>query len=241
MERAARSRKDRQEPRISVDVIDDLLFTGAALASAVEHRRLPIDLHRVESNWIPYITAFDEAAGAVVVRAELSDHVPTVLKVRAIASIGAVPVVLADRPSPAHARRLIQAGAHGVLTREHSFDALLQALLDLARDSKSSPRTGALRPAGPSGFERLDGFDAGVSEVRLSDRELQVASLYVGRSAPSATVIAELLGVPFASVRTYLQRARAALRPLGPTSNRESLHRMLVSDGWVDAGDGQRD
>lgn len=200
----------------SVDVIDDLLFVGPAFEGAVRQRQLPLTVRRVESNWIAYIQTFDQAADVVILRSELNDHVPTILKVRALREIAVLPVVLADDPSPEHRWRLMHEGAAAVLTRDDSFEHLIAStLVSGASVEGAAPTT--------------------VSDARLSDRELQVAALYSGSEAPSATVIAGILGVPLASVRTHLQRARVALRVVGPTSNRASLGRALALDGWTDS------
>ena len=66
-------------------------------------------------------------------------------------------------------------------------------------------------------------------DVYLSDRQLQVACLFAGRTAPSAQRIAEVLGLPVSSVRTHLQRARRALG----AANREELRARLIEDGWM--------
>ncbi|WP_353114310.1 hypothetical protein [Microbacterium sp.] len=202
--------------QITVDVVDDALFTGVALAAITRDRGLSTVVRRVESGWIQYISEFDDASGVVVVRSRLDDHVPTVLKVRALARIGVLPVILLDEPNAALETRLIEAGAADVLTREDDIEELLTAISEVR--PMSTPVSVAL------------------SDVRLSDRELQVACLYVGRTAPSTPVLATLLGIPHASVCKYLQRARTALRAVGDTSTRAALRQVLLRDGWVDAG-----
>lgn len=199
--------------KISVDVVDDVLFVGPALRAAMSSRRLPVVVRRVETNWIVYTAQLDAAADVVVVRDELNDHVPTVLKARALARAGATPVVIAEEPTEAHVRRLAEAGARLILTREDSIDDLIAFLL---------------RPEAHSPLEALP-----VDGVRLSDRELQVACLYAGRAAPSTAVLATSLGIPLSSTRTHLQRARAALSQVGPASLREQLRDRLVEGGWM--------
>lgn len=211
---------------MSIDVIDDLLFIGAALSAQAQRKdhtnaAHPFTLQRVETSWISYIASFDEAAGVVILRAELKDHVPTVLKVRALSAIGALPIVLADQPSKPHISRLLQAGAIRVFTRDHSFADLQATLRQMHRVIDTAS-------------EQREARAASISDVQLSDRELQVAIVYVGATAPSATAIASLLGLPYTSVRTYLQRARVSLRQVAATSTREFLHNALVADGWID-------
>ncbi|MGF3055971.1 hypothetical protein [Microbacterium sp. YY-01] len=201
---------------VTVDIIDDAFFIGPALQSFTNHARPPLIVRRTESNWIPYIADFDDASGVVIVRSNLADHVPAVLKVRALSRIGARPIVLTDKTSAAFTYRLAEAGAAAVFNRTHHIDDIVAAITQ------------------PRGAETLSVNRGGCSDAKLSDRELQVACLYVGRAAPSTTVLAQLLGIPALSVRTYLQRARTALRAVGPTSTRQTLRQTLITDGWLE-------
>lgn len=199
---------------ITVDVIEDALFTGLALKRFAAVPGSPLRVQRREPGWISYIASFDAAADVVVVRDELDDHVPTVLKVRVLAQIGARPVVLADEVSPMREWRLVSEGATAVFDRNASVQELVAYL-------------GAGAPL------RCPRHPRQGREDRLSDRELQVACVFVGRAAPSTTVISGLLGIPVASVRTYLQRARLVLRAEGPTSSRSELAAVMRRQGWL--------
>jgi len=203
-------------PPITVDVIDDMLFVGLALVKLSDGSASRLYVKRLEVGWIPYIAKFDEAADVVIVRDELDDHVPTVLKVRALSEIGVRPVVLADQVSSVREQPLIAEGAVAVFSRGVSVQELAAYL-------------GGLRTEEPRRSPRRGGGN------RLSDRELQVACLFVGRAAPPTPVIAGLLGIPLASVRTYLQRARKVLSEVGPVSTRESLRDALLSEGWLNS------
>ena len=207
-----------QHEKVTVDVIEDVLFIGPALTSAAKEPRFSIALQRVASNWVTYIENFDEAAGLVVLQSDLNDHVPTILKVRALTAIDAKPIVIADQPSAQHEKRLRHAGAIAVLTERHSFEDLLE-LIVRAKD----------RGLG----EHNTSEAAGMRQFKLSDRELQVACLYAGHAAPSTAVVAQRIGIPVASARTYLQRARKVLSELGSTSTREQLRTVLIADGWM--------
>lgn len=194
----------------TVDVVDDLLFLGPALEKIGQAHNLTVE--RSEPNWIPFVSDFESAADTVVIRAELADHVPTVLKVRGIRNIGATPIVVCDSPTHAHTQRLYQAGARAVLTKSHSLHDLVQAIKGWG---------GGLRKSNE------------ISDVMLSDRELQAACLYAGSAAPSARVLSEILNLPLTSVRTYIHRARVALRQVAPTSSRRDLRQALIIDGWL--------
>lgn len=200
------------EPSVRVDVVDDVHFVGAALAAVAASRAPRWRLHTVADTWIRYVSAEEDPAEVVVYRAELNDHVPAVLKARALAARGARSIVLTDAVSPAQRCRLREAGAEAILEAHEDIDVLV-GVLD-GRVRRDDP--GAVLPA-----------------VRLSDRELQIACLFAGPAAPSAPVLAYLLQLPPASVRTHLQRARDALRAVGEVSTREQLRRTLVDQGWL--------
>jgi len=196
----------------SVDVVDDVLALGAALRSATVLRHARIRVRTVAPTWVQYGAEVSEVAQFVVVRAELVDHVPTLLKVRALRAAGAQPVVVSDEPAEVHRARLREAHAAAVLTRENDFGDLL-AVLQGDGQTRPDPEASAPLPA-----------------THLSDRQLQLACLYCGHGAPSAKHLARWLGLPIASVRTNLQRARRALG----ASDRGELRRRLIEGGWMD-------
>jgi DNA-binding NarL/FixJ family response regulator len=195
----------------SVDVVDDLLAVGPALQAAVARGRAPIELRELAVTWVQYASRIRTVADVVAIRAELVDHVPIALKVRALRAAGARTIVIADDPTPAHRTRLLRTGAAAVLTRSDDLDALLEAIV---RD-RSEDESGEALPD--------------LRDVHLSDRQLQVACLFAGRAAPSSQLIADLLGLPVSSVRTHLQRARHALG----AADREELRARLIEDGWM--------
>jgi len=196
----------------SVDVVDDVLALGAALRSAIALRGARIAVRTVAPTWVQYGAEVSDVARFVVVRAELVDHVPTVLKVRALRAAGARPVVVSDDPDEAHRARLREARAEAVLTRTNALDDLLRILQ--GEEMPSEPGPSAVLPA-----------------THLSDRQLQLACLYCSHGAPSAKHLARWLGLPLSSVRTNLQRARRALG----ASDRGELRRRLMEGGWMDA------
>jgi hypothetical protein len=195
----------------SVDVVDDVLALGAALRSATVLRHARIRVRTVAPTWVQYGAEVSDVARFVVVRAELVDHVPTVLKVRALRAAGARPVVVSDDPYDAHRARLREARAEAVLTRENDLDDLLGVLQEEATPPEVEARV-ELPP------------------THLSDRQLQLACLYCSHGAPSAKHLARWLGLPVSSVRTNLQRARHALG----ASDRRELRQRLIDGGWMD-------
>lgn len=199
---------------VTVDIVDDVLFVGFALSILAERPGSALTVKRVEAGWIPYISTFEDAPDVVIVRDELDDHVPTLLKVRALARIGVRPIVVADGISDARRWRLTHEGAYRAVNR----DVPVQELAGMAVETRT-----------PAEVDRPEGC----KESRLSDRELQVSALYAGRAAPSSAVLAQLLGIPITSVRTYLQRTRKTLRPIGATSSRLELASVLREQGWI--------
>jgi DNA-binding CsgD family transcriptional regulator len=199
-------------PTLTVDVIDDVLFVGPALDAIAQGGRARIAAVRASTSWLAYIASDQgepRVAERVVVRAELRDHVPIVLKIRALTRLGVHSIVLTDDDSPAFERRLLEAGAAHVLTKRDDLETLLAAVV-VEHQHASAPRSAV-----------------------LSDRELQVACLYAGRTAATTSMLAEILGVPLGSVRTHLRRARGKLSPGGPVSTREQLRARLIEEGWL--------
>lgn len=192
-------------------MIDDLLALGPALQAAAALGRAPVAVRVVAPSWSQYAARIHSVADVVVVRAELVDHVPTALKVRALRAAGARPVVVADDPEDVHRARLVRCGAAAVLTRSDDLDDVVHAIL-------------ADRVGNESPIESLESGD-----IHLSDRQLQIACLFAGHGAPSSKWIAQFLGLPESSVRTNLQRARRSLR----AADRGELRSRLIEHGWM--------
>jgi hypothetical protein len=153
----------------TIDIIENSTYILDAVTSRLaQHPALTVRARA--SNWISYITEHSAPADVVVFRAELRDHVPAALKARAIAAEGALPVVSLGTGDAAHRNRL-RAERALVIERSAGLPVLIDEIVTHF-DARTSPRPAQAAPVGPL----------------LSDREMQIACLYSGRSAPSAVV-----------------------------------------------------
>lgn len=78
---------------------------------------------------------------------------------------------------------------------------------------------------------RIDPAPAPTAE--LTDRELQVCSLYAAMRGHSPHHLGRVLRLRTATIRSHLERGRARYRAAGlPTHNRAALREALIVDGW---------
>lgn len=198
-----------------VDIVDDSPFIRAALAIALPAATAGTgtELRVSAASWTEYSQSWARLSDVTVFRAELIDHVPAALKVRALAALDVAPVALLNAPAPRHEARLYQAGAVGVVYASDALTTLIERITDPApRPKESSPP----------------------STIVLSDRELQIACLYCGRSAPSASSLGRTLRLQEQTVRRHLARAREQYKSLGiDVATRMKLRAALIEDGWL--------
>lgn len=200
-----------------IDIIDDLPFTGTGLAREARRRGIDFTAGVIASDWVTFGERWAFRPGTVIVSAELADHVPIVLKVRALDRLNARPIVLVADESDAVRARLIEAGARSVVPRSAGMDTLTEELLRIELNPLR-PRYSTRDPSGPN----------------LTDRELQIAALFCGSAAPSATRLGQLLGLSPETIRVHLAHARRRYQERGHSvSTREELRYRLIADGWL--------
>ena len=201
-----------------IDIVDDVLFLAVGVDAAMERRGQygQITVRVAAPTWFQYLGLTDSPAPVVVVRDELDDHVPTVLKARALAEEGVRTIVVADGMTPVREARLREEGVVEIITADRDLAALIDVIEEQAAVPAQAIRAVRRGPA---------------SGVALSDRQLQVACLFAAASAPSTRLLSETLNLPRDSVRTHLQRARAALGV--PGQSRDALRLRLKDQGWI--------
>lgn len=75
---------------------------------------------------------------------------------------------------------------------------------------------------------------AGPPLARLTDRELQVLSLFVASRGHSPAHLGRVLSLRTETIRSHLERGRARYRAVGrPTNNRAALRAAMIEDGWA--------
>lgn len=202
--------------RIDLAVISPVLL--GALADAL--RREGVEVLTAAPSWVEFSRSWDFAAPSVLVDAHLDDHVPLILKVRALLREGSRVAVLGRDGASRQARRCLREGAEIWLTPQQSLSQITRRLAAWARSDPPTIRGSAL------------------PEPHLTDRELQILSLYASRRGHTVAEVAKVLGLSSETVRTHLRTGRAKYTALGQdVSSRARLTRVLVDDGLVEDPD----
>lgn len=196
-----------------IEVIDDTFFLWDGIRHASESAA-EWSIGIQTRSWMDFSGTRASDADLVIVSAELVDHVPVVLKARAILRLGTQVGVLINTQPSAVTRRLEQEGTSFVAGRKNtSWQRLIEYI-----DTASSGAAGQYR---------------GIPGA-LSDRELQVAALFASRAAPTCRQIGDLLGLHGDTVRTHLKLARRRLSQAGRVaSSREDLRAALLLEGYL--------
>lgn len=201
-----------------IEVVDESIFVWEALrhSPVASDRKWALGVRT--RSWIEFSAARAAAADLVVISADLIDHVPAVLKARAVTALGTRVGFLINPSSSAAVDRLMLEGATFVARRDAtSWHQLLSEICAALQDPP--PTEPAALPRG------------------LTDRELQIAALFASRAAPTTQQIARLLALSVGTVRTHLKRARHRLSVTGMrVSSREELRSALLAEGYLVEG-----
>jgi len=197
-----------------VDIVHSSPIVAAGLQRALDNATVRVGL--VLYSWADLTVRVDSVGTCVVVDAYLDDHVPLALKIRALANLPTTAVVLGRQLQPSLAKRAYAEGAAG-------WVAPSLRLAECADRIRALAMTKA--PAAP---RRESG------EVVLTDRELQVMSLYASRRSLNAATLARHLGISEATVKSHLKEGRAKYRAAGhDVGNRQLLADALTEDGYL--------
>lgn len=170
-------------------------------------------------SWSDFQEEWDFAGDFVVLDALLDDHVPLPLKVRALRRLGSLSIVLGPGQGTPFVARC---GAEGALAWVEPTVDLVDTVDTIRRTILGDvPEHARIAPARPP-------------TAGLTDRELQVCSLYAAMRGHSPHHLGRILGLRTETIRSHLERGRARYRAAGrPTNNRAALREALVDDGWT--------
>lgn len=200
--------------RSVIDIVHSSPIVAAGLQRALTDAGVPVGL--VVYSWADLTMRVDKVGSCVVVDAYLDDHVPLALKIRALTNLPTTAVVLGARLQSSLTKRAYAEGASGWLTPTVGLAQCASRIRELA-----GPTTDTA--------ERQDPDD-----VNLTDRELQVMSLYASRRSLNAATLARHLGISEATVKSHLKEGRAKYRAAGrDVGNRQLLADALVEDGYL--------
>ncbi|ALS57217.1 hypothetical protein [Rathayibacter toxicus] len=196
-----------------VDIVDSSCSVRKALSLALPRISAQNAVRLAVANWIDYSSSLRAFPDSTVFRAELADHVPAALKVRALSRLDIAPVIVLETHSAVHEARLLRAGASAIVTAQDGLATLIERITEKSHPADPSPAPSA---------------------VELTDRELQIACLYCGKNAPSAANLGAYLRLREHTIRRHLSRTRELFRAVGQdVSTRMKLRAALIDDGWL--------
>lgn len=204
--------------RLRLDLVHTSPVVTTALRRELRAGARPVRVDTAVHSWTDFQAEWDFAGDLIVLDALLDDHVPLPLKARALRRLGSHPVVLGPGRDTPFAGR---AAAEGVVAWIEPTIGLADTA-EIVREvaAGNTPPEAGVTPAGPPLAE-------------LTDRELQVLSLYASARGHSPTDLSRILALRTETVRSHIDRGRARYRSTGrATHNRAALRHALVDDGW---------
>lgn len=165
-------------------------------------------------SWSDFIPSRDACPQWVILDAFLDDYVPLILKVRALSSLGATPIILGSLDTRQE-EVLLEAGAAGFISGNLTIPELVGEIgLLVSTWTRVTPNTTGER-------------------CMLTDRELQILELFSRRRGLHTGVLGPALGLSPGTVRVHLRNARVKLKLMGqPCTSRAQLGQAVVALGY---------
>lgn len=201
----------------------DLVHTSPVVTTALRRELLsgpePLRVTTAVHAWTDFQAEWDFAGDFVVVDAQLDDHLPLAVKVRALRRLGSHPIIIGPQRHSPFARRAAAEGATAWIEPTLGLAQTADVIRSVA--AGETPDIARVEPAEPP-------------EVHLTDRELQLLSLFVAARGHSPAFLARVLSLRTETVRSHIERGRARYREAGhATNNRAALRTAMVADGWT--------
>lgn len=205
--------------RLRLDLVHTSPVVTTALRRELRSGEFAVQVAAAVHSWTDFQQEWDFAGELVVLDALLDDHVPLPLKVRALTSLGSQAIVLGPGRDSPFARRAAAEGAVAWIEPTIGLADTAQIIREVALGRR--PPESELAIAGPP-------------LARLTDRELQVLSLFVAARGHSPAHLGRVLSLRTETIRSHLERGRARYRAVGrPTNNRAALRAAMIEDGWA--------
>lgn len=202
-----------------LDLVHTSPVVTTALRRELQSAPRPLQVTTAVHAWTDFQHEWDFAGDYVVVDAQLDDHLPLAVKVRALRRLGSHPIVIGPGRHSPFARRAGAEGATAWIEPTQGLGATADTIRAIA--AGRTPDIARIQPAG-------------APDVRLTDRQLQVLALFVAARGHSPAHLARVLALRTETVRSHIERGRARYRDAGhPTNNRAALRSALVADGWT--------
>jgi two-component system, NarL family, uhpT operon response regulator UhpA len=216
-----RRRFEAAAPKIHVDILEDHALLRESLASWLEANAATVKVVGRFSSWAELAASLGQLSDVVLVDILLGDRIPLRSKIQAILSTGSQVVVCSSLATPLVIRQAFDAGALAYIPKTSGAEVLTTAVLAAARGEKFV-------------LPELAGvFDVPGPRIRLTPREHEAVTLYLGGAGGTMADVGASLGISADGVKKLLVSVRRkAHNGPGPLS-RPALRELLIADGWL--------
>ncbi|MCZ9883239.1 hypothetical protein [Arthrobacter sp. B2a2-09] len=208
-------------PRIQVDIVEDHAVLREGLASWLDANAAGLDVVGRYGSWAEVAASLGELSDVVLLDVLLGDRIPLRSKVQAILSTGSQVVVFSSVSTPMVIRQAFDAGALAFMPKTVGADGLTMAVRAAARGERFvlPELAHVLAAPGP--------------QIRLTQREHEAVSLYLGSSGGTMADVAVSMGIGVDGVKKLLNSVRRKARTGPEPLNRPMLRELLIADGWL--------
>jgi len=207
---------------IRVAIVDDHRLVLDGLTASLNDPKTGIRVVASETTWGGLITNPEFPVDVVVLDLRLEDGIPPGTKIRALAAIGSVAVVISRHSDAASVTAALQAGALGFVPKTESITELIDAIHSAAlhKQHLSAPLQAALAES------------AAAPDPGLGRQELRALVLYAG--GRSIKEVAFDMATTEETVKSYIKRGRRKYREVGvDVGTRILLRRHGIREGWL--------
>lgn len=216
-----RRRFEAAAPKIHVDILEDHALLRESLASWLEANAATVKVVGRFGSWAELAASLGQLSDVVLVDIILGDRIPLRSKIQAILSTGSQVVVCSSLATPLVIRQAFDAGALAYIPKTSGAEVLTTAVLAAARGEKFV-------------LPELAGvFDVPGPRIRLTPREHEVVTLYLGGSGGTMADVGASLGISADGVKKLLVSVRRKAHNGPEPLSRPALRELLIADGWL--------
>ena len=216
-----RRRFEAATPKIHVDILEDHALLRESLASWLEANATTVKVVGRFSSWAELAASLGQLSDVVLLDIILGDRIPLRSKIQAILSTGSQVVVCSSLATPLVIRQAFDAGALAYIPKTAGAEVLTTAVLAAARGEKFV-------------LPELAGvFDVPGPRIRLTPREHEAVTLYLGGSGGTMADVGASLGISADGVKKLLVSVRRKAHNGPEPLSRPALRELLIADGWL--------
>ncbi|MHC6223137.1 response regulator [Arthrobacter sp. MMS24-S77] len=204
-----------------MDIIDNHAIVRECLGIWLKSKSDSIEVAGSYASWAEVLSNLSDLSDVVLMDVLLGDNLPLSVKIKMISSAGSQVVVFSGITDSSVIRQSHNAGALGFISKSAGTDVMSAAIKSAAQGIPYFPDAAAAILA------------PGRSPVRLTSREHEVVSLYLGSSGPTAAEVATALNRSPETVRKQLASVRRKFRSRYGGLTRIALREHLLAEGWL--------